>query len=71
MTTNTDRCPVCGKPYTAHPGLTETCRENLQARDGLVKIQALCDALGGGTELARLVLEVAGKALGKLGGGKG
>lgn len=62
---STDRCPCCGKPYTVHPDLVETCRANFQARDGLVKILALCDALGDGGDLHKRIVQEAEKAQGK------
>lgn len=58
-----DRCSSCGTPWTAHLGVEGTCRLHLAAADALVKILAVCDALGDGGEMHRIIVRLGERGL--------
>lgn len=54
----TDRCAVCGKPWSTHLGVEGTCRLHYRCRDSIVKALAVLDAWGDGGRTHKVLVEV-------------
>lgn len=58
-----NRCTVCGKPWSAHLGVEGTCRLHFSCRDAIVKALAVLDAWGDGGKLHRTLETVLERGL--------